>query len=201
MSNESIATIAQSPLFEVASECLPPGLIYEAGFLTKEEEAHWLSKVQGLPMEAMRYKQYTAKRRVISFGGRYDFDHNKLEPTSELPEAFKPLRSRAAAWLKRDPEALVHMLVAEYRADTPLGWHRDVPNFEDIVGISLMGEATLRMRPYPPVAPKKSAVINMVLAPRSIYCLSGAARWDWQHSVAATPALRYSITFRTARKS
>jgi hypothetical protein len=25
------------------------------------------------------------------------------------------------------------------------------------------------------------------------------ARWGWQHSIAATPALRYSITFRTRR--
>ena len=32
----------------------------------------------------------------------------------------------------------------------------------------------------------------------SIYLLRGAARWNWQHSVAPTKALRYSITLRTA---
>ena len=40
----------------------------------------------------------------------------------------------------------------------------------------------------------------MPLQPRSVYLLRDAARWDWQHSIAATNALRYSITFRTARK-
>jgi hypothetical protein len=29
--------------------------------------------------------------------------------------------------------------------------------------------------------------------------MQGPARWGWQHSVAPTPALRYSVTFRTRR--
>ena len=36
--------------------------------------------------------------------------------------------------------------------------------------------------------------------PRSAYLLTGTARWGWQHSIAPTPALRYSITFRTRRR-
>ena len=46
-------------------------------------------------------------------------------------------------------------------------------------------------------APKKADVIHLLLTPRSAYVLRGVARWGWQHSVAPTPALRYSITFRT----
>jgi alkylated DNA repair dioxygenase AlkB len=42
-------------------------------------------------------------------------------------------------------------------------------------------------------------VIKLTLEPRSIYLLRGAARWAWQHSVAPTKELRYSITLRTAR--
>lgn len=34
---------------------------------------------------------------------------------------------------------------------------------------------------------------------RSAYILRGVVRWSWQHSIAPTPALRYSITFRTRR--
>jgi hypothetical protein len=29
--------------------------------------------------------------------------------------------------------------------------------------------------------------------------MEGPARWAWQHSIAATKALRHSITFRTLR--
>jgi alkylated DNA repair dioxygenase AlkB len=55
----------------------------------------------------------------------------------------------------------------------------------------------MRLRRYPPVAPKKSDLLSVDLQPRSAYVLRGAARWDWQHSIAPTPALRYSITLRT----
>jgi alkylated DNA repair dioxygenase AlkB len=37
------------------------------------------------------------------------------------------------------------------------------------------------------------------LEPRSAYALTGPARWSWQHSISATPALRYSVTFRTLK--
>ena len=44
-------------------------------------------------------------------------------------------------------------------------------------------------------------VLAVTLAPRSAYVLQGIARWGWQHSIAPTPALRYSVTFRTRRTS
>ncbi len=106
----------------------------------------------------------------------------------------------AAAWLGVAPAEFTQALVAEYRPGTPLGWHRDVPDFEDIVGISLGHEAVMRFRPYPPDAPKKADVLKLTVAPRSIYLLRGVARWGWQHSVAPAKLLRYSITLRTARR-
>ena len=41
--------------------------------------------------------------------------------------------------------------------------------------------------------------LALELQPRSAYCMQGDARWRWQHSIAPTKALRYSITFRTLR--
>jgi alkylated DNA repair dioxygenase AlkB len=58
----------------------------------------------------------------------------------------------------------------------------------------------MRFRPYPPVQPKRADVVRLTLEPRSIYLLQGVARWRWQHSVAPTKSLRWSITFRTARR-
>jgi alkylated DNA repair dioxygenase AlkB len=89
-----------------------------------------------------------------------------------------------------------HAIVAEYRAGTALGWHRDVPHFHTVVGVSLAASARLRFRPYPPRTQRKDA-FAIELAARSIYTLKGAARWDWQHAVSPTKALRYSVTFRT----
>ena len=178
---------------------LPPGMRYEEDFLTRAEETALLAHIGALPLAPMQYQGYTALRRVVSYGGSYDFSAQRLQEAEPIPDWLQPLRIRAAAWLRVAPESFTQALVAEYRPGTPLGWHRDVPDFEDIVGISLANEAMLRFRPYPPVAPKKADVLRLAVAPRSIYLLRGPARWDWQHSVAATKLLRYSITLRTAR--
>jgi alkylated DNA repair dioxygenase AlkB len=180
-----------------AGPALPEGLRYEEDFLSREEEAPLVAIVEALPLQAMKYQQYTALRRVVSYGGQYDFSAQQLDAAEPLPAWLDPLRARAAAWIGIDPGQFTQALVAEYRPGTPLGWHRDVPDFEDIVGISLANEAVMRFRPYPPDAPKKADVVKLTLAPRSIYLLRGAARWAWQHSVAPTKVLRYSITLRT----
>jgi len=90
--------------------------------------------------------------------------------------------------------------VSEYRPGAPLGWHRDVPAFEIIVGLSLGGECVMRLRPYRPQGPnRRQDVVSLTLEPRSAYVIRDEARWGWQHSIVATRALRYSITLRTAR--
>ena len=143
-------------------------------------------------------KGLTARRCApLSFGGSYDYDANRLLPTTALVEALHPLRERVAQWAGVAPEALVHVLVAEYAPGTPLGWHRDVPDFEHVFGVSLGAEAVLRLRPYPPVAPKRADIVRLKAAPRSIYALRGPARWGWQHSVAPVDDLRWSVTLRT----
>jgi alkylated DNA repair dioxygenase AlkB len=186
----------QPDLF-AAGPVLPEGMRYEAGFLDAQEEARWIAFAQSLPLAAMNYKGYTARRRVKSWGGSYDFDANRLEPAEPIPAALLPLRDRAAAWLGISGARLTHALLAEYSEGTPLGWHRDVPDFEDVIGISLLSPAVMRFRPYPPVP--RAPTLDVALAPRSIYLLHGPSRWEWQHSVRATASLRYSITFRTRR--
>lgn len=195
---------AQAELFAAAAApplpVLPEGMVYQPEFLTRGEEETLVTLIESMPLAEMRYKNYTARRRVASFGGKYDFSASRLEAAAPVPAELAPLRRKVAAWLGVEPAAFTQVLVAEYREGTPLGWHRDVPDFEDVVGISLLNEAVLRFRPYPPREPKKAGVIKLTVAPRSIYLLRGPARWSWQHSVAPARSLRYSITFRTPRR-
>jgi alkylated DNA repair dioxygenase AlkB len=178
---------------------LPEGLVYEAEFLSRDEEQALIALVRSLPLHGAKYKEYTARRRVTSFGGSYDYDANKLLPAQPLIEELHPLRARVARWAGVAPEALRHVLVAEYAPGTPLGWHRDVPDHEDVFGVSLGSTAVLRFRPYPPTDPKRADVVKLRAVARSIYALRGPARWAWQHSVAPVDELRWSITLRTAR--
>jgi alkylated DNA repair dioxygenase AlkB len=191
---------AQPDLFGTAAPALPGGMRYETEFLSREEELHWIAFAQAQPLAEMDYKGWQAKRRVVSFGGKYDYVANRLGEGPPIPAALDPLRERVALWLGVAPEAFTQVLVAEYREGTPLGWHRDVPDFEDVVGVPLLSEAVMRFRPYPPDAPKRADILKLTVEPRSIYLLRGPARWEWQHSVAPTKMLRYSITFRTPRK-
>lgn len=189
--------MSQPDLFGTPAPSLPPGMRYETDFLSAEEERHWIAFAQSLPLKEMNYKGYMARRRVVSFGGKYDYVRNRLDEGPPIPGELDPLRDKVAAWLGAAPDAFTQVLVAEYREGTPLGWHRDVPDFEDVVGVSLLSDCVMRFRPYPPQSPRKADILKIDVQPRSIYLLRGAARWDWQHSVAPTRALRYSITFRT----
>lgn len=173
------------------------GFALRLDYLDADEEAALIETIATLPLHEARYKGYTARRRVASYGTQYDFDANELQRGAPLPESLHALRRKAAAWLDVAPEAFSNALVAEYRPGTPLGWHRDVPDFEQIVGVSLLAPARMRLRRYPPAPAHVREVLAIELPPRSAYVLQREARWRWQHSIAPTAALRYSITFRT----
>lgn len=179
----------------------PHGFRYAEEFISPEVEAALVGEIARLPLANAQYKEWTANRRVVSYGGRYDFGRNELAPAAPIPPFLHALRDSAAAFAGVPAEEFTHALIAEYRAGTQLGWHRDVPEFEHVVGISLLGPARMRMRPFPHAPRSNARTLKIELAPRSIYCLSGAARWSWQHAISPTPSLRYSITFRTLRRS
>ena len=174
---------------------------FEPAWLGADEEAALLEAIRALALREAQYKQYTARRRVASFGGKFDYDNNRLLPAPPIPPAFEPLRERVARWLGVAPALFSQMLVAEYAPGTPLGWHRDVPDFESIVGVSLLGEGQMRFRPCPPQPGRSADTRSLLLPPRSAYVLEGPARWQWQHSIVPTKVLRYSISLRTARGS
>src|SRR5262245_61784110 len=177
----------------------PEGFAYAEDFLSRDQESELLLAFRELPFAEARYKEWTARRRVVSYGGRYDFGANELEPAPPIPDFLDGLRGNIAEWSSLPAARFTHAAVAEYRPGTPLGWHRDVPQFEIVGGVSLAGTARMRFRRYPHVKGSRAPAMDFELAPRSIYVLRGAARWDWQHSIAPTAELRYSITFRTLR--
>lgn len=190
-------TMKQTELFPPS---LPDGLRYRPDFIPVEEEHTLLAAFERLPFEEAQYKQFTARRRTVSYGSTYDFSANQSRPAPPIPEFLLPLRERVAAWCGIPAEGFVHALVSEYRPGTPLGWHRDVPEFEVIVGISLLSGARMRFRPYPWSPERRRAAFSLELEPRSAYVIRDAARWRWQHSVPAVKQLRYSITLRTRRE-
>jgi alkylated DNA repair dioxygenase AlkB len=193
------ATIApaQAGLFAGRQSFAIPGFEYQASFLACAEERSLLEVIRDLPLNEAQYRQWQANRRTVSYGGKYDFTANELLPAEPIPPALHALRARVATWSGIEASKFNFALIAEYRPGTQLGWHRDLPDFESVVGVSLAGAARMRFRPYPPRAVERRAAFAIDLEPRSIYTLQGDARWKWQHAISPTKTLRYSITFRT----
>src|SRR5262245_29349417 len=188
----------QARLFGISPR-LPARMVYENDVITRAEEPELISEIVCLPLTEAKYKQYTAKRRIMSYGASYDFSSNELLPAGPIPSFLDFLRERIAAWAEVPASQFTHALIAEYKVGTQLGWHRDVPEFEIITGISLGGPCRMRMRRYPPKKGKNVETLSLELEPRSAYLMRGEARWGWQHSIPPTKSLRYSITFCTRR--
>jgi alkylated DNA repair dioxygenase AlkB len=193
----SVSTSAQAELFGARPDCAIPGLDYQADFLSCSEERELLEIFSTLAFKEAEYRQWRAHRRIVGYGGKYDFTANELLPAEPVPQFLFALRARGAAWAGIAASKFNHASIAEYRPGTQLGWHRDVHHFESVVGVSLAGPARMRFRPYPPPLGNRKAALALDLEPRSIYAMRQCARWQWQHAISATKALRYSVTFRT----
>jgi alkylated DNA repair dioxygenase AlkB len=192
--------LRQAELFDAPKQ-LPHGLMYQPEFITRGEEQTLLDAIAPLPLREARFQEYFAKRRVVHFhsagsGEAYDENDDETISSGPMPLAFVELQQRVAKWLAIDPAAFIHALVSEYRAGTPIGWHRDKPGYGIVVGLSLAGWGRMRFRPLEPRA-SRNATVLLELEPRSVYVMQGPIRWHWQHSMLPTKAPRYSITFRT----
>ena len=131
----------------------------------------------------------------MSFGWRYGADGRTVEPAQAIPDFLLTVRDQAAAFAGLEPEALAQALVVDYPPGAPIGWHRDRPAFGQVIGVSLLTPAPLRLRLERPDGGWER--VTQGLEPRSAYRLSGPARHQWQHSIPPLDQRRYSITFRT----
>ena len=177
---------------------LPDGFRYREDLLDAGEERALVAEIARLPFKAFTFHGFFGKRRVVSFGWRYDFNEAKLREAEPIPEVFHPVREKAARFAGLDPSAFEQLLVTEYEPRAAIGWHRDRPVFGEVIGVSLLAECTLRFRRKVGAQWRRA---SLALTPRSGYLLSGPARDQWEHSIPALEQLRYSLTFRNFRPS
>ncbi|WP_114954151.1 alpha-ketoglutarate-dependent dioxygenase AlkB [Sphingosinicella terrae] len=187
--------LLQADLFG-ADPAVPEGLRYQPDFLSGDEESMLIRHLEALPFKPFEFQGFIGKRRTVSFGWAYRFDGSGLAQAEPMPEWLLPVRARAAVFAGVEPEAFEHALLIEYDVGAALGWHRDRPVFDDVIGISLGAPAPLRFRRR---RGDKWERFTQTTAPRSAYLLRGPARSEWEHSIPPVAALRYSITLRTMR--
>ena len=174
----------------------PEGFRYVEELVLPEVEAELIREIEQLPLKEFEFQVYTGQRRVVSYGWHYDFGSVSLDRADSVPDFLETLRTRAAAFAGLPPDRLAHVLVTEYTPGAPIGWHRDKPVYEDVIGISLGSACRFRFRRKRGESWER---YSLQLEPRSVYLLRGPARTDWEHSIPAVDSLRYSITFRSLR--
>jgi alkylated DNA repair dioxygenase AlkB len=179
----------------LAAEALrPDGFRYHAHLIDAEEERALAAEIARLPFKPFEFQGYLARRRVASFGFRYDYGRRALETAPELPPFLLDLRRKVAAFAGHAPESFRQILVTEYAPGAGIGWHRDKKHYGEVVGVSLLSPAALRFRRREGDRWRRLAHL---VQPRSAYHLAGEARQAWEHGIRTHEALRYALTFRT----
>jgi alkylated DNA repair dioxygenase AlkB len=166
----------------------------QADVIDAEQEQDLLVALAGLELAPFQFQGWTGKRLTASFGWKYDFEDASFAPTTPIPPFLCPLRDIAARLAGLTADDLLQVLVTRYDPGAGIGWHRDRPVFEHVVGVSLGAPAVLRLR-------RRSASgfdrRSVPLPPRSAYHLCSEVRHGWEHSIAAIDSARWSITFRS----
>lgn len=176
---------------------MPAGFRYAPDVLSAGDEKSLVRQFEKLPFAPFEFHGYLGNRRIVSFGHRYDYAARTLRVAEAMPDFLTPLREAASRFTGIPAVSFQQALVTEYAPGAGIGWHRDKPMFEDVVGLSFLAHCKLRFR-------RKSGAgwerVAADIAPRSAYLLRGPVREAWEHSIVPIDRLRYSVTFRTFRE-
>jgi alkylated DNA repair dioxygenase AlkB len=185
----------QGELFGVNAPAVP-GLLLVPDAVTAAEEAELAARIDAAPLRPFEFGQWRGKRITAHYGRAYDFNRGRLDDAPPLPDWLIALRARLAPLAGLEAGALQAALLIRYDPGAGIGWHRDRPQYGDVLGLSLGADCTLRLRRRTNTGFERRA---LPLPARSLYRLSGEVRWEWEHSIVPLEATRRSITFRTLR--
>ncbi|MEM1317083.1 MAG: alpha-ketoglutarate-dependent dioxygenase AlkB [Pseudomonadota bacterium] len=195
--------MARPDLFDEPVEHLE-GLSLISDFISPDEHRFLLEQVDGQPWRG------DLKRRTQHYGWRYDYKSRTVYPSDfigHLPEWLQGIAQRLLenGAFERCPDQAI---VNEYLPGQGISAHVDCqPCFGDtIAGLSLGGRCVMDFS-----HPQQKQKVSILLESRSLLVLSGPARFEWRHGIAARKSdmidgarhpreRRVSITFRTVRQ-
>jgi alkylated DNA repair dioxygenase AlkB len=178
-----------------------PGLVVVPDFVTKEQETALLQTIDDQPW------RNDLKRRVQHYGYRYDYRARTVTRDSYLGPL--PLwgeniaqRLKTEKYMSQVPDQLI---VNEYLPGQGISAHVDcVPCFGPVITSLSLGAACVMTFRHP----KQQQQLDVILPQRSLAVLTGPARYEWTHEIAARKSdiingartsrdRRVSLTFRT----
>ena len=174
----------------------PAGLRYTDDFIDAAVEREVIGRIAALPLQRFQFGAFEGNRRVASFGYRYDYALQRLAEAEPIPDWVRPLARQVEAWAGLPDGSVRQVLCTEYDIGVGIGWHRDKPHFDKVLGLSLGAACKFRFRRRNGSRWERH---TLQARPRSLYMMDGEARSQWEHSIPPVEARRYSITFRTMK--
>src|SRR5882757_8169271 len=98
----------------LVAEPRPEGFAYREEVIAPEEERELAERFALLPLTPFAFHGFLGRRRLVSFGWRYDYAGRTLRPSDEIPRLLMPLRERAADIAGLPAQSLQQVLVTEY---------------------------------------------------------------------------------------
>ncbi len=188
----------QMPLFVVQREGLHvhsiEGFSYYKEFISSDDEDRLIEHVDSHPWDT------TWKRRIQQYG--FSYGTNRRESLGDMPDWLTWLcsRLREERIFKETPNQVI---INEYRPGQGIAPHVDYrPNYGNTVASLSLGSPIVM-----DFMSKDNKKISHLLEPRSLFVLSGPARFNWKHGIAprktdhflgavVTRGRRVSCTFR-----
>jgi alkylated DNA repair dioxygenase AlkB len=172
----------------------PEGFRYHPDLITADEEAELIGHLAQLQFEPFDFHGHLAHRQVVGFGYRYDYSSRTVRRAPAIPDFLQPLRQKIGVFSGVEAEAFQQVLINEYKPGAGIGWHKDKPYFEHVVGVSLSAPCLFRFRKKVGEGWER---ISLPIEPRSAYLMTGPSRHVWEHSIPPLHEQRFSITLRT----
>ena len=72
-----------------------------------------------------------------SFGFRYDYTLQQLEPSEPIPEWLGTIAREVERFGALAPGSVRQILCTDYDVGVGIGWHRDKPHYDKVFGLSL----------------------------------------------------------------
>jgi alkylated DNA repair dioxygenase AlkB len=171
-----------------------PGLVLVEQAVSEAEERALAAHIDAAPLAPFQFGQWEGKRLTVHYGSAYDFSRQRLDAAPPLPGWLVEVRGKLAPQVGRDPAAFAAALLIRYDPGAGIGWHRDRPQYDEVMGLSLSAPCVLRLRRRTDGGFERRSV---ELPPRSLYLLAGEVRRAWEHSIVPQDATRRSITLRS----
>ena len=93
---------------------LPKGFDHKDEVLSPNRECVLVGQFAQLPFKEFEFRGFLGRRRVVSFGWRYDFSMRELRKADEIPDFLLHLRVTATEFAGLDASQFQQVLITEY---------------------------------------------------------------------------------------